>query len=402
MLLIVIMQGCTEPYALQTENFEDIIVVEATITNEYKNQEVKISRTYPLEETEPKFEKGATVFVTDSNGVQYDFIESNNIYVSANKFEALQNINYKLTVITSDGKTYKSRDEKITSTTELGTITTNAGTNSNLGNGVQIIANSNDSSDEIKYYRYTYEETNKIISPQWRAYMGVASYDYPVTHPNGRVLIMPWPYESKICYTTENSKDIILSNTALNSTNSNSTLVKFISDQDYKIANRYSIEVTLYNQSLASYNYYDALKKSSNQGNILSQNQPGFYSGNIKNVNNPNEKVIGFFDVTYASKKRIFFNFEDVFPNQSKPKYPYYCPEVTDANENQLKLLFCFCPPRDCPTILCSGYSILQGLKTRTKAVLEYETDINYTMANSQCIDCTTFSSNIKPSFWID
>ncbi len=401
MLLVVIMQGCTEPYALQTENFEDIIVVEATLTNEYKNQEVKISRTFRLEETEPKFEKGATVFVTDSNGTQYDFVESNNVYISTSKFEAQQNVNYKLTVITSDGKTYKSRDEKITSTTELETITPNVGTNSTLGNGVQIIANSNDSSNGIKYYRYTYEETNKVISPQWRAFMGIADGATP-SHPNGRVFIVPWPYESKICYTTENSKDIILYNTALNSTSSNSSLIRFISDQDYKIANRYSIEVTLHNQSLAAYNYYDALKKSSTQGNILSQNQPGFYSGNIKNINNPNEKVIGFFDVTYVSKKRIFFNFEDLFPGLSKPNYPYYCPEITDSNQNQFKLLFCFCPPRDCPTIVCGGTAILQGLKSRTKAVIEYETDISYTMVNSQCVDCTTFSSNIKPTFWVD
>ena len=85
MLLTVILQGCTEPYALQTEDFEDTIVIEALLTNEYKNQEVKISRTYRLEETEPKFEKGATVFIIDSNGNQYDFIENNNVYVSTNK-----------------------------------------------------------------------------------------------------------------------------------------------------------------------------------------------------------------------------------------------------------------------------------------------------------------------------
>ncbi|GAA4765563.1 MULTISPECIES: DUF4249 domain-containing protein [Flavobacterium] len=412
-ILILIAQSCTEPYALQTENFENLIVIEASITNQFKKQEVKVSRTYPSENNSPEFETGATVFVTDSNGNQYYFVENSGVYVSAQQFQAQPNITYKLTVITSDGKTYTSKDEKIASTTELETITTSVGTNGNEGNGVKIIANMDDSTEGIKYYRYTYEETNKVISPQWRDYMGEAVYfsPRPNSPPFGEVLIKPWPYESKICYTTENSKDIIQYNTSLSTTNNNSFQVRFISDQNYKIAHRYSIEVTLHNQSLAAYNYYEALKKSSTQGNILSQNQPGFYSGNIKNINNPNEKIIGFFEVSHISKKRIFFNFEDVFPNQSKPQYPYHCPEIPPPTSPDIKnflfyFYWCYPPPTCDP--LGSGDYILYTLNNKLKAVYEFDitapmNDIpNYTLVNSQCIDCTTFSSNIKPSFWID
>ena len=411
-ILLIIAQSCTEPYALQNENFEDLIVIEASITNEFKYQEIKISRTYPLEENTPQFETGATVFITDSNGNQYNFNENDDTYVSNQKFAAQQNVTYKLTVVTSDGKTYTSKEEKVASASELETITTSVGTNGNEGNGVKIIANTNDSSEGIKYYRYTYEETNKVISPQWRDYRGEAVYfsPRPASAPFGEVLIKPWPYESKICFTTENSKEIILHNTSLSNTNNNSFQVRFISDQDYKIAHRYSIEITLHNQSLAAYNYYDALKKSSTQGNILSQNQPGFYSGNIKNINNPNEKVIGFFEVSHISKKRIFFNFEDVFPNQSKPQYPYYCPEVPPTTNPDIKnflFFFYWCYGPGCDP-LPSGDYILFTLSHKLKAIygfdiLAHMNDIpNYTLVNSQCIDCTTFSSNIKPSFWID
>ena len=45
--------SCTEPYAIQTNTFEDALVIEATITNEFKKQEIKISRTFTFEENTP-------------------------------------------------------------------------------------------------------------------------------------------------------------------------------------------------------------------------------------------------------------------------------------------------------------------------------------------------------------
>jgi hypothetical protein len=64
------------------------------------------------------------------------------------------------------------------------------------------------------------------------------------------------------------------------------------------------------------------LKELSGSDGILSQNQPGFFFGNIKSVENPNEKVIGYFEVSSVSSQRIFFNYEDVFPGSTTTKIP--------------------------------------------------------------------------------
>ena len=41
-------------------------------------------------------------------------------------------------------------------------------------------------------------------------------------------------------------------------------------------------------------------------------------------VNNSNEKVLGFFDVSSVSSKRLFFNFREVFPSNLIPGPPYF------------------------------------------------------------------------------
>ena len=98
------------------------------------------------------------------------------------------------------------------------------------------------------------------------------------------------------------------------------------------IRNRYSILVKQYVQSLAAHTYYETLKEISDNGSILSQTQPGFFRGNISSVDNPREKVIGFFEVSSYSEKRIFFNFSDLFPKTPAPEYK--------RNYQRIKILF--------------------------------------------------------------
>ncbi|MCL9804710.1 DUF4249 domain-containing protein [Flavobacterium amniphilum] len=399
---IQLFGSCTEPYGLQTETFESAIVIEATLTDELKHQEIKLSRTYKLEEDGPDMETGAVVYVTDNNGNQYNFSENNGKYISTQEFQAVPNVAYQLHVVTSDGKTYTSKTESLSSTTNIGSINPVAGLNSLGEKGVQILLSSTKSTGNTEYYRYTYEETHKIVAPHWIPQRGVAFYynpPPPFDPKIGEVHVEPWPYEAKTCFKSASSDEILISNTSLNSTNNTVDLIRFLKVDDYKIANRYSIKVTMYNESQAAYNFYDALKKSSSNGSLLSQNQPGFFSGNIKNVANPIEKVIGFFDVAHVTTQRIFFNFEDVFPNDPKPPYPYFCPEITAANELDFTYNMCFSLPGTPSN--CQGVFILNTLDMRIKTLYRFGTE-QIMLVNSQCGDCTTFASNIRPSFWQD
>ena len=62
-IALVTCNACTEPYALQSSNYQNYLVVEATLTNGLKKQEVKLTRTYRLEERESTAEQNANVKV---------------------------------------------------------------------------------------------------------------------------------------------------------------------------------------------------------------------------------------------------------------------------------------------------------------------------------------------------
>lgn len=393
------LMSCVDPYQLQTSNYEEAIVIEATITNELKKHEVLISKTYRLEENEPVLVSNASVTVSDNLGNQYNFEEVEGKYLSTTAFRAENDRLYKLNITTSDGKSYSSTTQKLTTINELENITATVITNLEGQRGVEIAANSFDPSNSSKYYRFEFYETSKVTAPKWRPVYAVVNPDILGYVGHEYIELFPRTYEAQVCYLTEKNKKIVLTSTNfLNEDRISNFPVHFINDFDYKIGERYSIEVKQLIQNLESYTYYKTLQELSETGeSILSQNQPGFLVGNIKSDDNQNEKVIGFFEVASVSSKRIFFNHEDLFPGEQKPPYFEDCTE--------LEYNYCFLPDEP----ICDGRQLNSNVQANTLLYyfheqLEPATPLNliYTYVKAKCGDCTTFSSNIRPDFWID
>ncbi len=378
-LCFFILNSCTEPYALQTNTYQEVLVVEATITNEFKNQEITLSVTTPLEVTQQIFVKGAEVIVSDNQGNKYNFVEIDNKYISKNAFQAFPDRDYKLIINTKNGQSYESTTETLSAVNPLKDVTATVETKDSV-RGVAIHVDSFDPTGEAKYYRYEYEETYKIIAPKWVNQKTIVLSETTLG-------IIPNPPDTKVCYSSDKNTDILLANTSSLTEDKLHYLVRFISDQNYIISHRYSILVHQYIENLASYNYYATLRKISGSGSILSPIQPGFVEGNLKSIDNPNEKVVGYFDVASVSSKRIYFNYDDLFPFEPLP--PYY----TNCDEDIYPLCFAI-PP-------CRGNALIQDVGLG-KLSYQYNEGILYHMVLAPCGDCTSFSSNIKPLFWED
>src|SRR5690606_5351791 len=105
--------------------------------------------------------------------------------------------------------------------------------------------------------------------------------------------------EAETCYNTIASDQILVATTRDQSEDRVQNFpVRFIAATNDIIKHRYSINVKQYVQTFEAYTFYKTLSQmSGNNGNILSQNQPGFFSGNIFSDSDPEEKIIGFFEV---------------------------------------------------------------------------------------------------------
>lgn len=397
LLLAITITSCTEQYVFQNTDFESALVVEGTITNELKNQTIRVSQVYQLEETGPKFETGANVFITDDQGNEYQFEQKDTVYESVSAFKAEAGRKYQLKIRTKEGKNYTSDEQTLTTETKIDNVTSTV-ENINGERGVQINVNSYDPTNTSKYYRYEYTETYKIIAPKWDSRKAIVitipaippnpDEDFPGSPGGEAIVVIPRTYESQTCFSTKKSDKIILTTTNNISEDRVHFPVRFISNQNYIISHRYTIFIKQYIQNLAAHTYYKTLRDLSTSESILSPKQPGFFYGNIKSVENPSEKVIGFFEVSSVSSERIYFNYSDLFPNEPLP--PYY---ESDCEIKEFKNC-----DGDPP---CKG-PVLRSV-IRTNSLVHYSSNSTFFyMVNPPCGDCTTFSSNIVPPFWIE
>lgn len=403
-LTTILINSCVEPFESATQNFEDTLIVEATLTNDIDFQEVNLSRTYRLEDEDRKYESNANVKVVDDLLNEYQFQESSTgKYISAIKFGAVSDREYQLKIVTSGGKKYESIPTKLTSISTNFNIRAEKNTNEEGDEGIIILANSIDPSGNSKYYRFTYEETYKIIAPFWSPTDAFGVSYVPTTTPTmsypfyHEVYTLPRTKEEKTCYGT-NYSNVILQEETNKFIEDRVTdfPILFISKEEFKITHRYSILVNQRVQSFKAYSFYTTLNKLSGQGSIFSQNQPGFINGNLYSVDNPEERVLGFFEVSSSLSERLFFNFEDFFPNEPKPEYITDCDVITpDLDDRSL-----FGNPEFSPLIQLLFF---QGFKfVDFNPPLRIPHNNPYKIVKKECGDCTNLGSNVKPSFWID
>ena len=392
-LITLSFNSCIEEVEITSDNFEDILVIEAVLTIEVKKHQITLRRSYPLNSIGSKIipEKNAVVKIIDDNNNEYNFLEEENgVYKSNLEFGASSNIGYKLYIKSQNNEEYTTEFNKLPNSNSENDIYFEEYKNGDDG-GVTFYTNSVDSSGDSKYYRYEFEGTYKIVAPYWSPYDLVAE-----ENEEDGVYLQLKTREERVCYKTELiNNNIILKN----SSNLSQDIIEpfeitSISKKDFRIAHRYSMLIKQYVLSREAYNYYETLKKTSGgNDNVFSENQPGFIIGNITNVNKPNDKVVGFFDVSRVFTKRTFFNFYDFYLGQDLPSVtPGGCPYLAPLDNG----------PTESTGLLSNSlwYLVKNGL---VKFIIENDSGPGrYYVTTPVCGDCNELGSNIRPSFWQD
>ena len=386
------VSSCIEPFELPSLAFEDVLVVSALITDEAKHQEVQLSRSFRFGEDGAQTENNAEVSISDGTGNEYLFEQhSSGKYISTTAFAAVPNRDYQLHITTENGKRYTSSTMQLPVNTPLESIYAERTTNDNEVEGMAIYLDSYNPNGNSRYYRYAYEETYKIIAPQWTPEDLVVQFEGFSTF--GLAVVLR-EREERVCYGTDPSREILLNSTVnLAEDRVQSFQARFIDRANYILTHRYSILVRQYVLSQESFDYYQTLQGlSQSENTVFSEDQPGFLEGNVYAVDDSKENVAGFFEVSGVNEKRIFFDYEDFFPGEPPPPYAIPC-DVTVAPGTE--------GPRGSRPLLEAIYADevrFFGYNNTNPGVGEGP----YLMVFPKCGDCTTLGSNIVPEFWTE
>lgn len=431
------------PDLISASSLEGTLIVEANITNITKRQRVFLSRMQEVESDStvnveedrlfiantgvptpnglgPTFETRAIVEVIDDSGNTYEFTEvAPGTYESIEDFSTLANMGYTLHVNTSDSQEYTSKTMVAQSfQSSIDNIYAERMVNGSGVEGMGIFVDASFSNGNSRLLRYTYEETYKIIAPQWtsREFEIIREETEFVLNPRtGEVAevlypdvrLVPREREEQVCFKTDFSNQEILVNANTLETNvSRRNLVRFIGKDNPIISHRYSILVKQLLVSAESFEFYERLRAFSQSESLFSQVQPGSLEGNVFDVDGDSQ-VIGYFDVSNEVSERLYFNYVDFFPGEPLPRYF----GVIDCDIESVLAPPLYNPERDGPLPLDECGSPRPLIDYLNFGVVEFFLSNSdpppicegpYIVVNTICGDCNIVGSNVVPEFWTD
>lgn len=366
---VLILINCKVPYDPTLKSTDtNSLVVEGYIDGNAPIS-FKLSRTRPLTTGDTAarvYESNANVSIEDDHQNTYPLMQmGNGLYSNSNILDLNPTYQYRLHVITSDGKEYASDFVPFKQSPNIDSITWGI-----KDGGVQVYVNTHDPNNATTYYRWEYNETWEFHSTYYSTIKYIAAND----------TIVPRTEQIYACWQSDNSTNIFLGSSAKLSSDVISQMpIAYIPPQDKKISVLYSILVQQFALDINGYNYWLAMKNNTESVGSIFDPQPNETVGNIHCITNPAETVVGYISAGNSVTSRTFIS------NSSMPmgwnQYPNCLKILVPINPDSLRYYF------------GSGYVPIVLTMTPQGAPA-------YSASYGGCVDCTLSGTNIKPNFW--
>jgi hypothetical protein len=387
---------CIEPYRPELKGYGALLVVDGLLTDENLSYSIKLSRTFQDQNTSPVLVTDARVSVTDEDKNIFAFYNhGRGVYKSDSLlFRGNPGRKYILHIITGDGNEYESEQCLMQTVPDIDSIWFEKDQeffNNNTENeeGLRIYLNSKAGNDNI-YFRWAFEETWKFRIPFPKR------YDYISIDK-----IVPLSHVKEYCWKTRKSDEVIIHQVNSGSPDRiNKQPVYFIaSGKSDRLMSEYSILIKQYSVSKDEYGFWNNMKRVNESVGDIFALQPFPVIGNIRNINEPEEKVLGFFQVSAMKQKRLFIPFSTVF----RLHLPFYHSDQCERIEKApIEYSTQYGPPftfDDLYRMFCitSNYSFVEPSYNEETHQID-----KLVFAKPECANCELTGFPEKPDYWID
>lgn len=366
-LFFLIISGCITQFVPETDEDQNLVVVEGLITDQPDVNTIKLSRSLPLgKKIILRPLRGCSVSITDDQGSTFLLTESSTYgtyLTNVSEFQGVVGRKYTLHINTNNSTTthysYQSLPMELRAVPPIDSLfyeklTLKEKTEfTGPKEGCQVYLNTHDPAGNCNFYRWEYIETWKFQ--------------------------LPYMTTNNTCWITNNSNKITIKNTSVLAEDIVARLpLHLITYETDRLSVRYSIMVNQYSVSEDEYIYWEKLQNISEEVGSLYDITPSSIPGNIFCIEDPGEQVLGYFSVSAKTSKRIYI----------------------DETFRGLVALY-----KECPTDTIYGNAQIPYLNSNVWIIddqpfamppFKVITDKKF------CADCTTRGTTTKPDFWDD
>ena len=354
---LLFLAGCKDEYFPTLKPLDqDILVVEGYIDGGDETV-ITLSKVKGMssDTSTQKYVTGATVEVEDDKGKTYPlYYDANGDYKGTYSFDPA--FTYRVKIKTANQKEYVSRFVPFKVSPAIDSITYHIDPD-----GARFLVNTHDPAGQSIYYRWKYEETWQYRSSFKTGYI----YD------GDKIEVVDLEEDIYNCWQSHQSREILLNSSA----NLREDVMKdipllFIPNGSEKLSYIYSLNIRQFVMDSVGYNFFRMLKKNTEETGSIFDPQPGNLKGNVLNVNDPDEMVVGYIGAGKSVVKREFFT----IPWNFRPG----CAVLINVPKMKDSLQYYF----------EGGFWPISDNIT------------DWVSATTPCVDCRTRGTNSKPDFW--
>jgi hypothetical protein len=398
LFILLVVFGCIDPYTPNLSSYKPMLVIEGHVSDANRSYTVRLS--YSMQRTDSlSTVSDATVSVVDNNGTEYPFASGGGgIYRSDSlTFKGEVGRTYKLKIRTAQGNEYESDSCTMLPVPGIDSLYFQKDEHlvhnqTAIKKGISIFLDSKPGPVDDNYLRWEYDEN-------WKFKLTYPKL-YRYTLGTG-IIRLPADSIHEYCWKSGKSSDIL---TEAVYSQERERVIKFplrfiASDESDRLSLRYCLTVRQYGISQAEYQYLtDLIKESQSEGDIFGP-QPFEVLGNIKNVNDPSEKVPGYFEVAAVSERRIYVDATQLY-SMLLPQLPETCfaypYSIYDMPFNPYVVYTWM------DVYYHFGHEIGLTFIKPVYADLNEETLKYLVFTTRECADCSITGSAMAPSFWQD
>ena len=374
--------SCIEKYEPDLDDqYEQLLVVDGMITNKSGPYTIKLSHTTNVYLTQHKPYSGCHVVLQDNTGEQETLTETEEgtYQTNINGIRGIVGRKYKITINTPEGQSYESVFQELLKPTEIEQVYTEIEYQEVFGlhydyAGYQFYVDT----------KPTPQDTTYLLWKLFQTYKYKADYNIDHYWTARRLWLFPKPDSLRTCWKTETVPHFYTFNTQyLEERILERFPLHYVTTQTRELSVRYSLLTQQLTVNKLAYEYWNNYEDQIIDDVNLNIKQPFQLKGNLFNVDNYDEHVLGYFLVAGLSEDRIYVN---------KPDYPIemrhpVC-KITEADIQRMEILW-HSVSNEWPLFITL---IKNGPYT---GALAYP--------HSLCTDCRERGGTLEqPDFWID
>lgn len=377
-ICLLLLSSCLEEFTPEVVGTTKGIVVEGNILQGSNGAQVRLTRSFDFDRRTPIPIETASVWIRDDQGNESQLAYTSfGLYVSdTSELKGIPGRSYQLfadvppsTRLESDWMLMQESAQLENTRFEFEEQQTEDG----VTKGVQVYLDAYDPSSETKYYRWEYEETWELRVP----YPLAATWD---TQTNTAIPIA-FNMRPQTCWKHVNSSTINLASTdGLVGDRVAGYPLQYISTTGSQLYIKYSILVKQFSISPETHEFWRRLKAVTEDLGTLFDPVPTEVEGNIKNMSQTDEPIIGFFSADGYQEKRIFIKRSDLPPVGIPTGFSdcvYDTVPRSEVNSN-----------------------IIQGNLFVQEVYGVFGNLIGFGITQARCADCRLSGSPEKPDFW--